>query len=307
MKTFLLVIIFWNLQVARSPLVYKIPFAAIDTGSAKTGHGNIVVPLAPQINLKPTLLDRYSHGDSLPLAVDERNTKQPSHNYGSMETHKAETEVTNMGDKTTEFISTPVTKRDYTDASLMSHKIHPQSDVNSTVRGKDKDTGNGKMVISLALLSGCRKDVCYQYIASVLDNATSNDQGTLLAISDLKILAVSLRNTMSEKVEKKLRGFSGEDREVVGELCEKVTHRFLYGEKNVVYNDCWRAMMLVTGATVFGGAIVSARIDNTASALYDTTLALPSKTFLKECLVKIILHLLSQKRMSTWVVKKHHK
>ena len=175
----------------KESLVHKIPFAAIETGLAKTGHDNIVVPAVPQINLKPTLLDRYSHGDSLPLAVDEHNTKQPSHNYGSMETHKAETEVTNMGDKTTEFISTPqkrTTLMWIIDASLMSHKIHPQSDVNSTVRGKDKDTGNGKMVISLALLSGCRKDVCYQYIASVLDNATSNDQGTLLAISDLKNL-----------------------------------------------------------------------------------------------------------------------
>ena len=90
----------------RESLVYKIPFAAIDTGSAKTGHGNIVVPAVPQINLKPTLLDRYSHGDSLPLAVDERSTKQPSHNYGSMETHKAETEATNMDDKTTKFIAT---------------------------------------------------------------------------------------------------------------------------------------------------------------------------------------------------------
>ena len=146
--------------------------------------------------------------------------------------------------------------------------------MNSSVRGKDKDIGNGKMVISLALLSGCRKDVCFQYIASVVDNTTSNDQGRLLPICDLKILAISLRKAMSEKVEKKLQEFSEEDREVVGELCEKVTHRFLYGEKNVVYNDCWRAIMLVTGATVFGGAVVSASIDNTASVLYDTTLAL---------------------------------
>ena len=78
--------------------------------------------------------------------------------------------------------------------------------------------------------------------------------------------------------------------------CEKVTHRFLYGEK------C-RLQRLLEGNNARywcyciwrSGCIRT--IDNTASVLYDTTLAPPSKTFLKECLVKIIHHLLSQENV----------
>ena len=129
-----------------------------------------------------------------------------------------------------------------------------QNNVN-TIHGANK---SNTAVHMLALLSGGVIGTCTGYIASLSDVDVNNNSksskkkgSTNLTLNDLKMLAMTIRSDIEKKFIESLQERSMIKKDIVGEICDKVTQRFVYGEKNVVYNDCWTAMSYITGTMLF--------------------------------------------------------
>ena len=121
------------------------------------------------------------------------------------------------------------------------------------------------------------------------------------------MLAMTIRSDIEKKFIESLQERSMIKKDIVGEICDKVTQRFVYGEKNVVYNDCWTAMSYITGTMLFSNRhdnVGNGNVDNihsvtqneNVSVYNDDVLAQNSKLFLKDCLINVISHLLTQSK-----------
>ena len=182
----------------------------------------------------------------------------------------------------------------------------------NTIHGANK---SNTAVHMLALLSGGVIGTCTGYIASLSDVDVNNNSksskkkgSTNLTLNDLKMLAMTIRSDIEKKFIESLQERSMIKKDIVGEICDKVTQRFVYGEKNVVYNDCWTAMSYITGTMLFSNRhdnVGNGNVDNihsvtqneNVSVYNDDVLAQNSKLFLKDCLINVISHLLTQSKV----------
>ena len=76
---------------------------------------------------------------------------------------------------------------------------------------------------------------CILSDVDVNNNSKSSKKkgSTNLTLNDLKMLAMTIRSDIEKKFIESLQERSMIKKDIVGEICDKVTQRFVYGEKNV--------------------------------------------------------------------------
>ena len=161
--------------------------------------------------------------------------------------------------------------------------------------------------VKLALLTGDGIDSCKTLVQSMI-NANG---GELPSDSALRQTASNIQKELSSKLHDLIDDVCfTKSADAIGEIADKVMQRFLYVEKNVVYDDCFAAMLSITGATVYKSEQSRLRYFKTdlsptskisklspRTCNGDPLCSLGAKLFIKDCLLPITEHLLNQQNV----------